>query len=99
VAFANGGAADALVVLAIITVVQQLEGHVVLPVVFGHTMRLHPLLVLLGVASGGLAFGIIGAFLAVPLIAVTVAIREELADDPEETLIPVLRGDIGDERD
>lgn len=99
VAFANGGAADALVVLAIITAVQQLEGHVVLPVVFGHAMRLHPLLVLLAVASGGLAFGIIGAFLAVPLLAVVLAIREELAEHPEDTFIPVVRGDFADERD
>ncbi|NIQ53001.1 MAG: AI-2E family transporter, partial [Gammaproteobacteria bacterium] len=98
VAFANGGMGDALIVLAIITAVQQLEGDIVLPIVFGQTLRLHPLLILLGIAAGGIAFGIVGAFLSVPLIAVALAIREELAAEPDETMAPIARGDVvGDE--
>ncbi len=98
VAFANGGVGDALIVLAIITAVQQLEGDIVLPIVFGQTLRLHPLLILLGIAAGGIAFGIVGAFLSVPLIAVALAIREELAAEPDETMAPIARGDVvGDE--
>jgi predicted PurR-regulated permease PerM len=75
VAFVNGGLSDALIVLGIVVLVQQLEGDVVLPLVFGKTLELHPLVVLLGVAAGGFAFGLLGAFLAVPLIAVAACLR------------------------
>lgn len=85
VAFASGGITDALIVLAIITAIQQLEGDIVLPIVFGQTLKMHPLLILLGIAAGGLAFGLVGAFLAVPFIAVALAIREELASHPGDT--------------
>src|SRR5690606_6675622 len=66
VAFVNGGVVDGLIVLAIVVGVQQLEGDVVMPLVFGRAMQLHPLVVLLAIAAGGVAFGIVGAFLAVP---------------------------------
>ncbi len=92
VAFVNGGATDGLIVLAIVVAVQQLEGDVVLPLVFGKTLKLHPLVVLLAVAAGGLAFGLLGAFLAVPLIAVVVSVRETLAPDGEETYLSLARG-------
>lgn len=92
VAFVNGGITDALIVLALVTVVQQVEGDVVLPLVFGQTLRMHPLLILLAVAAGGLAFGLVGAFLSVPAIAVLIAVREELADDPESTYLNLARG-------
>jgi putative heme transporter len=92
VAFVNGGLTDALIVLVIVILVQQLEGDVVLPLVFGKTLELHPLLILLAVAAGGIAFGLLGAFLAVPLIAVVVSIREALSDDDEETYMSLARG-------
>jgi putative heme transporter len=92
VAFVNGGLTDALIVLGIVVLVQQLEGDVVLPLVFGKALELHPLLILLAVAAGGIAFGLLGAFLAVPLIAVVVSIREALADDGEETYMSLARG-------
>lgn len=94
VAFASGGVTDALIVLAIITGVQQLEGDIVAPIVFRRTMKIHPLLILLAIAAGGIAFGIAGAFLAVPLLGVTLAVREELAADREHTLVPVARGEF-----
>lgn len=92
VAFVNGGITEALIVLAVITVIQQLEGDLVLPVVFGKALVLHPLVILLAVGVGGLAFGITGAFLAVPAVAVTIAIRQELADDPDTTLTALAQG-------
>lgn len=92
VAFVNGGLVDGLVILAVVVGVQQFEGDVIMPLVFGQTLRLHPLVVLLGVAAGGIAFGLFGAFLAVPLIAVIVAINEAISDDPESSLISLARG-------
>jgi len=67
---------DALIVLAIIVAVQQLEGNVLSPWLQGRSMNLHPAVVLLAVAGGGTIFGITGAFLAVPVAAtVTVTLR------------------------
>ena len=92
VAFVNGGLTDGLIILAVVVGVQQFEGDVIMPLVFGQTLRLHPLVVLLGVAAGGLAFGLFGAFLAVPLVAVAVAIHEAVSDDPEAGLLSLARG-------
>lgn len=92
VAFVNGGLTDGLIVLAVVIGVQQFEGDVIMPLVFGQTLRLHPLVILLGVTAGGLAFGLFGAFLAVPLVAVAVAIHEAISDDPEAGLLSLARG-------
>ena len=92
VAFANGGLADGLIVLAIITAVQQIEGDVVLPVIFGKTLEMHPLVILLAVVAGGLAFGVVGAFLFVPAVAVTLTVRQELAADPGSSFWSLARG-------
>lgn len=92
VALVNGGLTDGLIVLAVVVGVQQFEGDVIMPLVFGQTLRLHPLVILLGVTAGGIAFGLVGAFLAVPLIAVAVAIDEAISDDPESTFLSLARG-------
>jgi putative heme transporter len=49
---------------------QQLEGHVVAPQVFGHTLRINPLLVILALLLGLQLYGILGALLALPILAV-----------------------------
>ena len=92
VATVNGGLTDGLIILAVVVGVQQFEGDVIMPLVFGQTLRLHPLVVLLGVTAGGIAFGLFGAFLAVPLIAVAVAIDEAISEDSETNLISLARG-------
>ncbi|CAN5865916.1 AI-2E family transporter [soil metagenome] len=92
VAFVNGGLTEALIVLTIVVIVQQVEGDVVLPVVFGQTLRLHPLVVLLGIAVGGFAFGLLGAFLAIPLIAVAVSVHEALHDNHDTSYWGLIRG-------
>lgn len=91
VALVNGGLTDALIVLAIVVGVQQLEGDVVMPLVFGRALQLHPLVVLLAIAAGGVGFGLIGAFLAVPVTAVIVAVDEELSKDSDGSLVSVAK--------
>jgi predicted PurR-regulated permease PerM len=49
---------------------QQLEGHVVAPQVFGHTLRINPLLVILALLLGLQLYGILGALIALPILAV-----------------------------
>lgn len=92
VAFVNGGLVDGAIILAVVIGVQQFEGDVIMPLVYGQTLKLHPLVILLGVAAGGIAFGLFGAFLAVPLIAVAVSIDEAVSDDPDSTYLSLARG-------
>ncbi|GGB44533.1 permease [Flexivirga endophytica] len=73
VALVAGGVSKALIVLIIIVAVQQIEGHVLQPLLQSRSMSLHPAIVLLSVAFGGTEFGIPGAFFAVPVTA-TVAV-------------------------
>jgi putative heme transporter len=60
----------ALVILAVVIAVQQLEGHALQPLLLGRAVKLHPLAVVLSVAAGLVIAGIVGAPLAVPLLAV-----------------------------
>jgi predicted PurR-regulated permease PerM len=89
VALVSGGIWTAVGVLAIVLVVQQLEGNVLQPVLVGRTLRIHAAVVIAVVALGGTLFGIVGAFLAVPAVAVVQVIaqyvREQIhpAPDPE----------------
>jgi putative heme transporter len=72
VALVTNGLTSALIVLALVLIVQQVEGHVLQPVLVGRALDLQAPLVILAVTTGGALAGIIGAFLAVPLVAVTV---------------------------
>lgn len=72
------------IALGLVVAVQQLESHVLQPLVMGRAVSLHPLAVVLAIAAGGVTAGIIGALLAVPIIAVlNSATRVLLADDPD----------------
>jgi predicted PurR-regulated permease PerM len=70
VALAAGGPVDALLVLAAVIVVQQVEGNVLEPLIMGRALRLHPAVVLVAVTAGALVGGVAGAAVAVPLTAV-----------------------------
>jgi len=59
----------ALVTLGLIIAVNQLEAHVLQPLVMGRAVSIHPLAVVLGISTGGILAGIVGALLAVPMIA------------------------------
>jgi predicted PurR-regulated permease PerM len=74
----------ALITLGLILAVQQLESHVLQPLVMGRAVAVHPLAVVLAITSGGVLAGIVGALLAVPIMAVlNSAVRVLLAPDPE----------------
>ncbi|HWH26615.1 MAG TPA: AI-2E family transporter [Pseudolysinimonas sp.] len=63
------GPIPALFMLGIVVLVQQLEGHVLQPFVMGNAVKVHPVAVVLSVATGGFVAGIPGALFAVPLVA------------------------------
>jgi predicted PurR-regulated permease PerM len=70
VALVAQGPVVALLMLAVVLLVQQVEGHVLQPFLMGHAVSLHPVAVLLAVAAGSMAAGIVGALFAVPIAAV-----------------------------
>nr|WP_239158986.1 AI-2E family transporter [Actinoplanes humidus] len=70
VALVDQGWIAAVIVLGAVILVQQVEGHVLQPLIMGRAVAIHPLVVIIGIASGVVLAGIIGALVAVPLIAV-----------------------------
>ncbi len=84
VALVANGAGAALVILAVIIAVQQLEGNVFYPVVVGRKLQLHPVGILLALTAGGVLAGVVGAFLAVPIAAVTGAVLNYTRERREE---------------
>lgn len=70
VALVAHGPVVALIMLGVVLLVQQLEGHILQPFLMGHAVSLHPVAVLLVVTAGSMAAGIVGALFAVPIAAV-----------------------------
>ncbi|GAA1882899.1 AI-2E family transporter [Asanoa iriomotensis] len=82
VALVTQGPISALIVLAIVIGVQQLEGHVLQPLIMGRAVALHPLAVILAIATGVVVGGIVGGLVAVPILAVGNTAVRYLADHP-----------------
>jgi predicted PurR-regulated permease PerM len=69
ISLVNGGPGQALGVLVVYTVLRQVEDQVVMPVIVGRSVHLHPLATTFAVLVGGSAAGVLGAVLAVPVAA------------------------------
>jgi predicted PurR-regulated permease PerM len=78
VALADGGVGKAALALGIVLLVQQIEGNVLQPGIVGRRVRLHPMVTIAAVTVGGTLGGIVGAFVAVPVVAVAYRALEEL---------------------
>ena len=70
IAFVANGWISALLTALLILLVHQIEGNVLSPILQSRAMNLHPVIILASVAIGGSVYGVVGAFLAVPLAAV-----------------------------
>jgi predicted PurR-regulated permease PerM len=88
VALLTEGWITAVIVLVLVLLVQQLESNVLQPLLVGRSLKLHPAVVLTGVAAGASLFGIVGAFLATPTIAVVMVAFQYAR---EQMLEPVSR--------
>ncbi|WP_280488692.1 AI-2E family transporter [Nocardia farcinica] len=88
VALVANGVTTALIVLAIIIAVQQLEGNILQPVLQSRSMQLHAVVVLLAVTAGGSLYGIVGAFLAVPVAAVAAVILRYVGEQIDLVTTP-----------
>jgi len=76
IALVSGGLVDALLVLGAIILVQQVEGHVLYPLLMSRTVNLHPAVIVVALAIGGVLAGIIGVFLAVPVAGIVSVVLE-----------------------
>jgi predicted PurR-regulated permease PerM len=72
---------------------QQIEGHIASPLIFGHALRINPLLVIFALLFGAELFGIVGALVALPVAAVVretvVYLRQHLVLEPWGTMTPL----------
>jgi len=89
------GPIPAVIMLAIVLLVQQVEGHVLQPLVMGTAVKVHPLAVVFSVAAGSLIAGIPGALFAVPLVAVGNAIVRRFRAGAEESAPAVVHDGDG----
>jgi predicted PurR-regulated permease PerM len=96
VALLSKGIVYALITLGLLIAVNQIETHLLQPLVMGRAVSIHPLAVVLAIAAGGVLAGIVGALLAVPTVAfLNNAIQVLLARDPSTEADEQLEG--GDE--
>jgi predicted PurR-regulated permease PerM len=88
VALVSNGFVDALLVVAAVVAVQQIEGNVLQPVVVSRAVKIHAVAVLLAVTAGAVVWGIVGAFLAVPIVAVVSRAASHLRSGGDEAVEP-----------
>jgi predicted PurR-regulated permease PerM len=98
IALVDQGITDALIVLGIVILVQQIEGNVLQPIIQGRGFNLHAAVVILAVTAGSSLAGITGAFLSVPVAALIAVVyryvrdeldgrHPEIADDGTESAV------------
>jgi predicted PurR-regulated permease PerM len=93
VALGTAGGSAALIVLLVAVVVQQLDNDLLAPVVYGSTLEIHPVPILLSIVGAGALFGIAGSFLAVPVTAVLVNVIAEARSAARERASEVVPTD------
>jgi predicted PurR-regulated permease PerM len=77
VALSTGGPTLAIVAVVFLFVLRQVENVLIMPIVLGRAVHLHPLVALFAVVVGSTAFGVVGTFLALPVAAaINVALHE-----------------------
>lgn len=89
IALVSGGVAAALIVLALVIAVQQIEGHLLYPLIMGRTVHVHPIAVILALATGGILAGIIGVFISVPIVTIAATALAYLREEPQAP-VPVI---------
>lgn len=87
VALVDGGWVTALIMLGCVLLVQQLEGSLLYPWLFGKAANIHPMVILVSVSAGTLLAGFLGAVIAVPIVAFTIAFikglrKEFIVEEP-----------------
>jgi predicted PurR-regulated permease PerM len=86
IALVSNGIVPALIVLGVYIAVQQLEGHILYPILMSRAVNLHPAAIIVALAVGGITAGVIGIFLALPIASViSVTIDYSKNEPPPES--------------
>jgi predicted PurR-regulated permease PerM len=75
---------EALLVLIVYLIVNQIEGNLILPLIMARTVDMHPGVVALGLLVMAALFGLIGVLIAIPLLSLAVIMVETLWIEPQE---------------
>lgn len=97
VAFSDGGLGSGLAVAGLVLAVQQLESNVLEPYILGKAIKLHPLAVILSISAGAILIGVLGAFLAVPVAAITQQVILRLREERHGRLLTAATAPAGSE--
>ena len=73
---------SAIILLVFFTIYQSIDGHVLRPLVFGKTIEMSPLLVIISIVLGTSLAGIVGALVAIPVVACLAVVLGELTGNP-----------------
>ena len=76
---------EALLVLIVYLIVNQIEGNVILPLIMARTVDMHPAVVAIGLLLMGALFGLIGVLIAIPLLCVAIILVQALWIEPQES--------------
>lgn len=94
VALAENGPITALLVVLLTIVVGSFDGDVMQPLVMGKAVNLHPLAIVIAIAAGSIALGIVGALIAVPIAGAIYGVAKYITGrDPEHPYTPTARFD------
>lgn len=88
VTLVTNGFAAALIVLGVVLVVQNVEGNLLQPLIQGRQVKLHPVVIIVVVTAGYLLFGIAGAVVAVPVVAVFYRVASYLRNPEQPAAAP-----------
>lgn len=80
ITFFTGGISQAIWMVIIVTILQQIDANIINPKIIGDSLKISPLLVIFAVTIGGAYFGVLGMFLAVPIIAVIKLIIDDFIE-------------------
>ena len=80
ITFITGGLYQAIWMIIIVTILQQIDANIINPKIVGESLKISPLLVIFAVTVGGAYFGVLGMFLAVPVVAVLKVLITDFID-------------------
>ena len=75
-----------MILIVIVNVYQQIENHILQPLVYGRTVQIPSLTVMIAVLCGGATLGLVGALLAIPIAATIQAVAGELLEERAERI-------------
>lgn len=83
----TGGLSQAIWMLIVVIVLQQIDANIISPRIMKHSLKISPLFVIFAISVGGTYFGVLGMFLAVPVIAVIKILLKDFVESREKEKI------------